>query len=197
MNVNSPSSTSRFAHRQLPLRCRSQSSDCVETKAKSNEMRYQSSMMSTFGDYSIKPFEMRAPCAVILCALDFICSVSWWQIEFKLKWLFIGEKARKITVSMELCGIKKGLFMLLRLLACSPHWVIYEFLKYFLLCFIYSFQIAWSNLMAINIGIGYNLIRRKKREAKWKWKERSLLWQKWCGVKLLLGCFLSSRKSFE
>lgn len=93
------------------------------------------------------------------------CFHSWWQIEFKLKSLFIGKVSERLPSAWNFYGIKKGCLFSLTLLFFSflSSWVIYEFLKYFFLWFIYSFQITWSNLRAINIGIGYNLILKGAR----------------------------------
>lgn len=67
-----------------------------------------------------------------------------WQIEFKLKSLFIG-KAWKITVSSvaawNFTGLKKG--CLFSLVAFVLFWVIYEFLKHF--CFM--LYLLFSNHM--------------------------------------------------
>lgn len=103
---------------------------------------------------------------------DFIY-FSWWQIEFKLKSLFIGFKSKRSTSRGEsgaeglkdyrqhwaFHGIKKGLFMFAFFLL-RRSWVIYEFLKYFSVFYALStpFEITWSDLMTINIGIRHNLI---------------------------------------
>lgn len=109
-------------------------------------------------------FSMLSMCAFILfTCLYLLREGARWQIEFKLKLLFIGRRGRfeRLPSAWHFPGLKKGsclfsfhfsLLSFARFL--SDLWVF----KVFLLCFIYSFQITWSNLRAINIDMRYNLI---------------------------------------